>query len=151
MKIAIYALAHNEAAHAERFMAAAADADCVIVTDTGSTDDTVERLRAAGAAVHPIEIRPWRFDAARNCALSLVPPDSDVCIALDLDERLRPGWRAALEAAWMPSITRLSYLYTWSHTPTGDPAVWFRADKIHARHGYRWEHPVHELLVADIA
>ena len=44
MKIAVYTIALNEAAHAERWASSAVDADYRIVADTGSTDDTVERL-----------------------------------------------------------------------------------------------------------
>ncbi|HEX3418813.1 MAG TPA: hypothetical protein VHT21_20755 [Stellaceae bacterium] len=46
MKIAAYTIAVNEAAHAE-LGESAADADYRIVADTGSTDDTVERLTQA--------------------------------------------------------------------------------------------------------
>src|SRR6266849_9969166 len=44
VKIAVYTIALNEAAHAERWANSAAEADYRIVADTGSTDDTVERL-----------------------------------------------------------------------------------------------------------
>ena len=43
--ICVYAIAKNEAAFVDRFCDAAADADSIAVLDTGSTDDTVERLR----------------------------------------------------------------------------------------------------------
>lgn len=147
MKIAVYTIAKDEAAQVERFMASAADADYVLVADTGSADGTVDLLRARGAQVHQIEVRPWRFDVARNRALELLPAEIDICIALDLDEILQPGWRQALESAWVPGATRARYRYIWSHRPDGSPALSFWRDKIHARHGYRWEHPVHELLV----
>ena len=48
MRIGIYALAKNEAKHAAAWAAATADADVRVVTDTGSTDGTVELLEAAG-------------------------------------------------------------------------------------------------------
>jgi glycosyltransferase involved in cell wall biosynthesis len=41
VKIAVYAIALNEAAHAERSAESAADADYRIVAETGSTDGTV--------------------------------------------------------------------------------------------------------------
>ena len=52
--IAVYTIAVNEAAHAERWAESAAEADYRIVADTGSTDDTVERLIRAGVTVHRI-------------------------------------------------------------------------------------------------
>ena len=149
MKIIIYAIAKNEAKFAERFIASCSGADGVYVLDTGSTDGTPELLRALGAHVETAIIDPWRFDVARNASLAMLPEDADVCICLDLDEVLCPGWREALEAAWTPGTTRARYTYVWSHTPDGGDGVVFYADKIHARHGYHWAHPVHEVLTAD--
>ena len=151
MKIIIYAICKNEAQFAARFMASCAGADGVFMLDTGSTDGTPELLRALGAAVYERTITPWRFDTARNASLEMLPEDADVCICLDLDEVLCPGWREALEAAWAPGTTRARYTYVWSHTPDGGDGVVFFADKIHARHGYRWTHPVHEVLTPDRA
>jgi tetratricopeptide (TPR) repeat protein len=125
-------------------MDSAGEADCVCVLDTGSTDDTVERLRARGAIVAQKRIVPWRFDAARNASLALIPPDTDVCCCVDLDERFRPGWRAALEAAWRPDTTRARYRYVWSFLPDGREGLVFWADKIHKYGVYRWTRPVHE-------
>lgn len=150
MKIIIYAICKNEAQFIERFMRSCAEADGVYVLDTGSTDGTPERLRALGATVYEQTIAPWRFDIARNASLEMLPEDADVCICLDLDEVLCPGWREALEAAWPPGTTRARYTYVWSHTPGGDDGVVFYADKIHARHGYRWTHPVHEVLATEL-
>ena len=149
MKIIVYAIAKNEAKFAERFMASCEGADGVYVLDTGSTDGTPELLSALGATVQVAVIDPWRFDTARNASLELVPEDADVCICLDLDEVLCPGWREALEAAWAPGTTRARYTYVWSHTPDGGDGVVFFADKIHSLEGYRWLHPVHEVLAAD--
>ena len=149
MKIIVYAIAKNEAQFAERFMASCSEADGVYILDTGSTDGTPELLSELGATVQVAVIDPWRFDTARNASLELVPEDADVCICLDLDEVLCPGWREALEGAWAPGTTRARYTYVWSHTPDGGDGVVFFADKIHARHGYHWAHPVHEVLAAD--
>lgn len=149
MKIIVYAIAKNEAQFAERFMASCSEADGVYILDTGSTDGTPELLRALGAIVYEQTITPWRFDAARNASLALLPEDADICICLDLDEVLGDGWREALEAAWTSGVTRARYTYVWSHTPDGGDGVTFYADKIHARHGYHWAHPVHEVLAAD--
>ena len=87
--------------------------------DTGSSDDTVERLRARGAIVGETVVSPWRFDTARNESLGLIPADADICCAIDLDEQFHPGWRAALERAWHPDTTRARYRYTWSFRPDG--------------------------------
>lgn len=146
MKIAVYAIAKNEAAFVSRWLAAIRDADCIVVLDTGSTDATVQLLRDGGATVHTATLSPWRFDDARNLSLALVPADIDVCVCLDLDEVMQPGWRAGIEAAWKADTTRLRYPYTWSWKPDGTPGIQYYADKIHSRHGGRWRLPCHETL-----
>ena len=149
MKVCVYAICKNESQFVERWMASMGEADAVVVLDTGSTDDTVERLRAAGARVTVERFDPWRFDTARNRSLDLVPEDADICVCTDLDEVLHPGWRALLEAAWVPGTTRATYRYTWNFLPDGREGHVFWYSKVHARHGYRWTHPVHEVLTPD--
>lgn len=130
----------------DRWMDSMLEADQIIVTDTGSTDATVEKLRARGAAVYTDVVKPWRFDAARNISLTHVPKDTDICVCTDLDELFHPGWRQKLEEAWQPGATMGNYLYNWSLKPDGSPDVQFRYFKIHARETYRWIYPVHECL-----
>lgn len=148
MKLAVYAITKNEQHHIRRFMEPIRDiADIVVVADTGSADDTYSELCADDdIQAHKISISPWRFDDARNASLALVPDWVDVCICLDLDEVLQPGWREALEAAWVDGATRLRYPYVWSWQADGSPGVTYYADKIHARRGYRWRNPCHEVL-----
>ena len=146
MKIVVYAICKNEAGYAERWMASMAEADGVYVLDTGSTDGTAERLRALGAVVVEERVEPWRFDTARNRSLELVPEDADICVCTDLDEVFHPGWRAALEAAWTDGTTQAVYRYTWNFNADGSEGTVFWIEKIHARRGYRWTHPVHEVL-----
>lgn len=144
MKIAVYAISKNEEQFVERFAEACKDADLVMVADTGSTDGTVEACQKAGIVTHSICITPWRFDHARNAALALLPRDIDVCISLDLDEILEPGWREEIERVWKPgTTTRLEYYFDWGC------GIRFRYQKIHARHGYFWHHPCHEYPVYD--
>ena len=142
----VYAICKNESRFVDRWMDSMGEADRVVVLDTGSEDDTVERLRARGALVTVEEIVPWRFDTARNRSLELVDEDVDICVCTDLDEVFHPGWREKLEQAWAPGAGRASYRYTWSFNPDGSEGVTFWYEKIHARRGYRWVHPVHEVL-----
>lgn len=143
LKIVVYAIALNEAKFAARFCASALDADMIFVADTGSTDDTVNILEESGATVAHLSIKPWRFDDARNAALALLPEDFDVCVSLDIDEVLQPGWREEIERVWIPGTTRLRYGFDWGC------GIVFQYEKIHARHGYRWACPVHEYPVPD--
>jgi tetratricopeptide (TPR) repeat protein len=144
MKIAVYAISKNEEQFVERFCQSARDADLILIADTGSTDKTADLAREHGAVVHDISISPWRFDIARNTALSLIPRDIDVCISLDLDEILEPNWREEIERVWkLGETTRLRYFFDWGC------GIKFKYEKIHARHGYRWHHPCHEYPVPD--
>ena len=143
MKIAVYAISKNEASFVERFCESAKDADMILIADTGSTDETVELARACGATVPEICITPWRFDKARDAAMALIPRDIDVCISLDLDEQLEPGWREEIERVWKEDTTRLRYKFDWG------AGITFYYEKIHARHGYHWHHPCHEYPRPD--
>lgn len=146
MKVYVYAICKNESKFAERWMASMSEADGVYVLDTGSQDDTVSLLRSLGAVVEVEEFRPWRFDRARNRSLELVPEDADVCVCTDLDEYFNPGWRALLEAAWTPGTDRAAYRYTWNFNPDGSEGFVFWLNNMHTRQGWRWTHPVHEVL-----
>lgn len=149
MKVCVYAICKNEAKFARRWMASMSEADEIYVLDTGSNDGTPQLLRSLGAHVTEEVIDPWRFDVARNRSLELVPEDTDICVCTDLDELFRPGWRAKLEAAWKPGTGQAYYRYTWSFQEDGSEGVAFWIDKIHARQGYHWAHPVHEVLTWD--
>ena len=143
MKIAVYAIAKDESKHIERFMQSVADADYVLICDTGSSDSTEALATVHGASVINILVSPWRFDVARNTALSLLPADIDLCISLDLDEVLMPGWRSEIEKVWTPDTTRIRYRYAWSSESE------FFYDKFHSRNGYSWCWMCHEYLCAD--
>jgi tetratricopeptide (TPR) repeat protein len=75
-----------------------------------------------------------------------VPEQADICVCTDLDEVFEPGWRECLENAWTPDATQGSYLYNWSLKSDGSPDVQFNYFKVHARKGFRWKYPVHEVL-----
>lgn len=141
MRIGIYALAKNEAKNVAAWEESSRDADVRVVTDTGSTDATVQMLRDAGVEVAFGDVVPWRWDDAHNLSLQHLPRDVDVCIRLDLDEVLEPGWRAVVEAAWAADTTQLRYWYAWS----GELKI--LCDRIHARSGFRWGGATHEGLV----
>lgn len=144
MKIAVYAISKNEEQFVKRFCESAKEADLILIADTGSTDNTAKLARECGAQVYNICIKPWRFDKARDAALALLPGDIDVCISLDLDEQLEPGWRQEIERLWKDGVTRLGYKFDWGHGKV------FYSTKIHAREGYHWHHPCHEYIRADL-
>jgi len=137
MKIAVYSIALNEIKHVERYAEATKFADYRIVADTGSTDGTQEALRKAGVDVYDIRVRPWRFDVARNVALSLVPEDADVCVILDLDEVPGPKFFSKIKNKWVDGCQ-----FGWISMDTG--SKWER-DRLHSRFGWVWKYPCHEV------
>jgi len=146
MKICVYAISKNEEKFVERWVNSMAEADAIYVLDTGSTDKTVEKLKANNVNVKIKEITPWRFDVARNLSLEMVPNDFDLCVCTDLDEVFIPGWRKELEKIWNKNIDRIQYNYNWSLDASNKPLVNFYIEKIHTRQNYVWTHPVHEIL-----
>ncbi len=145
-KICVYAICKNEEKFVDRWVDSMSEADQIVVTDTGSEDDTVEKLRNRGVTVYIDEIKPWRFDVARNVSLGHVPADVDICVCTDLDEVFEPGWRALLEKAWTPETKLGRYVFNWSLKPDGSPDVQIYYSKIHARNDFKWSYPVHEWL-----
>ena len=76
----------------------------------------------------------------------MIPDDTDICVCTDLDEVLEKGWRKKLESIWQKDTTRVRYNYNWSFDQNNNPIVNFYLDNIHTRYGYKWTHPVHEVL-----
>lgn len=146
MKVAVYTIALNEKQYVKPWYDSAKEADYLLIADTGSTDGTVEEAESYGINVVHVKVKPWRFDMGRNASLAALPSDIDYCIALDMDEVLLPGWRVELEKAHAQGWTRPRYEYTWSWNDDGTPGLIYGGDKIHKRFGYRWKHPVHEVL-----
>lgn len=146
MKVCVYAIAKDEEKFVERWVHSVREADAICVLDTGSTDNTVERLADLGVIVRQEAVSPWRFDAARNLSLELVPEDTDVCVCVDLDDVLSPGWRAALERAWQPWAEKGRYMSIRDRCGDGTPGTSFLMDKIHRPGLFRWKYPVHEIL-----
>ena len=140
MKLAVYTIALNEAKHVKRWYEATKDADYHIIADTGSTDDTVKIAKELGISVYEVSVKPFRFDDARNAALALVPVDADICLSLDMDEVPEEGAIHTIKETWEEDTTR-----GWLWWETG--SKWKNNNRLHARHGYRWIKPCHEVTV----
>jgi len=150
MKIIVYGICKNESKNVKQFMDSIRDADGVYICDTGSTDNTIELLQNEGAIVNKIKISPWDFSKARNKSLEFVP-ECDICISLDLDEVMLKGWREGIERVWDKSITEINYQYVfnWEDKECTIPRLELVGFKIHARHGYSWKYPIHEIVSSD--
>jgi len=139
--IGVYTCVLNEAVHVERWADSARCADHLLMLDTGSHDSTPELARACGIEVHSALIDPFRFDDARNIAMALIPPHIDIVIQLDADEVFdEPNWRRHIDANADHD--------RWSYWLNSGGASWgmVRRSNCVRRSGFRWEHPIHEVI-----
>ena len=148
-KIAVYAICKNESKFVDRWYESVKEADEIVVVDTGSTDDTVQKLKEKNVKVYEKKVEPFRFDVARNISLDLVSKDVDICVSMDLDEVIEKDWTKTLNELWCDDLNRLRYIYNWHFDENGNPDVTFYSEKIHSRNGYKWINPVHEILKYD--
>jgi len=150
MNTAIYTIAKNEAHNVEAFIDSAQGCP-VYVLDTGSTDNTVELLKKHGANVEQKIITPWRFDKARQEALSMVPESTGLCISIDMDERIETDWQKKLKEEWHVGANYGNYRYIgeWADKERTIPAIESARTRLHARLGFHWERPVHEIPLPD--
>lgn len=161
VKICVYAICKDEEKFVDRWLDSmycnGNGANYICVLDTGSTDNTVERLNNARfegceIKVNQQEISPWRFDTARNAGLNFIPAADkiDVCFCIDLDEIVTSDFWVDLRKIVFehPDFKRIYYKYAWDPDPiTHIPnnfVFWY--DKIHGVDGWQWEFPVHETL-----
>lgn len=143
VKVAVYAIALNEAKHAKRWAETTKHADIRVVADTGSTDATARILQKHGVTVYHIHVSPWRFDVARNTAMALIPSDIDVCITLDMDELLSENFIQGIKQSWVKDKTTVGLI------PFDTGSVW-NARRVHARNGFVWRYPIHEIFVSSM-
>lgn len=142
-KVCVYAIAKNESKFVERWYNSMKEADYVVVLDTGSTDDTVEKLIKLGAIVEQKIINPWRFDVARNEAMKLVPEECNILVSTDLDEYFEQGWADVIRSKWIEG-KHVICNYTY-YLANGKKISY---NKIHGK-GWHWKYPVHELMIRD--
>lgn len=93
MKLSVFIITKNEAAHIQACLESLAFADEVIVLDSGSTDNTCQIARAWGAKVVVSEDWPG-FGPQKNRALALCT--GDWVLSIDADERVTPSLEQAI-------------------------------------------------------
>lgn len=142
-KICVYAIAKNESQFVERWYNSMKEADSVVVLDTGSTDDTAEKLVNLGVTVKKMPIIPWRFDVARNESMKLIPTDCNILVCTDLDEYFEPGWGDILRERW---IEGQHVMCDYTYYLASNKKILY--NKICGR-GWHWKYPVHEFMVRD--
>lgn len=148
MKLAVYAIAKNEAKHVDRWYESVKDADEIVVLDTGSTDGTQKLLSdLPKVRLASMRFEPFRFDTARNAALNLVSQDVDYCMFIDLDETMPEGSIATIRKAiakTQKDMYALRLIYRFDHKR--QPMISYPREAVHKRNDFFWRYPVHELL-----
>src|SRR4051812_668731 len=113
-----------------------------VIVDTGSSDDTTDRVRVRLQSV-PGELhhRPWQnFGHNRNEALSLARDAADYLFFIDADERLQ------LPASFdRTRLTADAYHLECAYVGT----TYARCALVASRLAWRWEGVVHEHLACD--
>lgn len=94
--LSVTVITKNEAHNIEDCLRSVAFADELLVLDSGSSDDTLQKALSMGAVVHTNA--DWQgFGAQKNRALALT--SSDWVLSLDADERVPPQLQAEIQAA----------------------------------------------------
>lgn len=94
--LSVILIVKNEASNILDCLASVSFADQIIVIDSGSTDNTVELARAAGAQV--VQTSDWPgFGVQKNRALDLAT--CDWVFSIDADERVTPELAVQLKSA----------------------------------------------------
>ena len=161
VKVTVYAISASEPdAFIDRWLHSMSGADHIVVLVTKVNDPNYDTFLKYTEQpefkdkliVAQKDIKPWRFDVARNESLALIPLNkTDVCVCTDIDEILIsdffPDFRRTVWEHW--GSPRYNYRFAWSHDDNGDPKIVFWYDKAHHPRGYYWKFPVHEALTCD--
>ena len=150
LKLCVYAICKNESKFVDRWVRALQEeADCVVVLDTGSTDNTVELLKQYEPFVTVKQYDYskdgiFRFDKARNDSLKLVPFDTDICVVLDLDQVPLKGWSKIIKERFSEGYTEV-YGYIVDHDENGNELNRWRSKNVHPNSPYYiWDKVIHE-------
>jgi glycosyltransferase involved in cell wall biosynthesis len=142
MSVCLNMIVRDEAAVIERCLASVRPfIDCWLIVDTGSVDDTPERIERALAGL-PGEIhhRPWvNFGHNRTEALELARGKADYLLFIDADEQL-----AALDGAAWPELVEPAYSLEARYSELRYDRVSLVSTKL----PWRWVGVLHEYLDA---
>ena len=160
--VGIYAIAHNEAKFVPRWLESMKEADKIYVYENNNSSDGTYELLCEYAEkeeykgkliVFRGEVKPFRFDTARNQGMEQIPVwgELDSVYALwctDIDELLTPGWANAFRKKIFECkgcFQHILYKYAWNHDEFGNPGRVFWYDKtIINDGGWEWSGAAHE-------
>ncbi|NOU98944.1 tetratricopeptide repeat-containing glycosyltransferase family 2 protein [Paenibacillus planticolens] len=149
--ISLCMIVKNEELSLHRCLQSVRDiADEIIIVDTGSTDRTKE---IASSFTELIYDMPWKdhFAEARNFAFSKAT--MDYILWLDADDELEEEDRrkfAALKSSIDPSVDSVMMPYHLAFDADNKVITSLKRNRLVRRAcGFRWEGPVHEVLIVS--
>lgn len=148
--IGLCVIAKNEANNLPRLLYSVRDCvDEIYLTDTGSTDDTVEIAKEYGAQISHFE---WvnDFSAARNFNFSQAK--TDYVLWLDCDDALGNPEEFKM---WRDTMMVLGDYhlapYWYAIDAQGKPTCTFIRERVVKNGLFNWRYPVHEGLIPESA
>lgn len=151
--LTVYGICKNEIESVENYLNSFSEADYVCLLDTGSTDGTWEYLKEAqkkypNLIINQKEIKPWRFDMARNESMKLIPKETTMFFMADLDEVIKEkGWSQKVKDVWEPLFDRAQYTYNREVKENDNVTKAIQEYRIHSKDWYKWINIVHEALI----
>lgn len=152
--LTVYSICKNEKENLLRFLNSFDEADYVCILDTGSTDGTWELLqeeskKRKNLIIGQKEIKPWRFDTARNESMKLIPKETTMFFMADLDEVIKEsGWCQKVKNSWDPLFDRGVYAYHRNVNKETDEIIrTIEEFRVHSKEWSSWKNIVHEALI----
>lgn len=152
IKLTVYGICKNEIRNAAAYLKSFSKADYVCLLDTGSTDGTWEYLQKAveyypNLIIEQKTITPWRYDAARNESMKLIPEDTVMFFMADLDEIIKEDdWADKVRQSWDPLFDRGMYTYNRDIDENDNVVRAIPEYRIHSKSWTTWVNIVHEAI-----
>lgn len=146
-KVCVYAICKNESKNIDRWYEGVKDADIIYLLDTGSTDNTVELIKAHRDIKTSQFIQEGEFDfsVARNEALKRAREYCGgkdwIFVSLDLDEFLQEGGIDKIRDNWNSDYDTMRLVGY-----TAGEAGQHVDHKVHSEADWSWHRSIHEII-----
>ena len=151
-KTVLYAICKNESKLVDEWLNCHKYFDSIYILDTGSTDDTIKKIKNHNVKVDTILYDRMNFSDAKNVAFekakAIFPNETCLYINLDIDEWLDELSFEKIRKPWTPDFDGIKLNRT-----TVQPGKLNIQDKIIRIHTgdsrWKWKHVLHESLEFD--
>lgn len=148
-KVCVYSICKNEEKNIDKWYSCIKDADLIYLLDTGSTDNTLEKLSQYNIKFDQCDFsedKIFDFSKARNKALSKVRELCEgtdwVFVSLDLDEFLEENGIQKIKENWINEYD--TFRLTGVTENEGEQTV---DHKVHSSNlDWKWKRSIHEII-----